>query len=72
MTKQYATFYAASSWYREALVWMNTAVRLDYESNRPKQNGHHDHNKLNVAHVCTGLAFEIGVQIVDNYRFLNQ
>ena len=43
----------------EALVWMNTAVRLDNESNRPQRDGHHDRNKLNVAHVCTGLAFEL-------------
>ena len=25
------------------------------------KNSHTDHNKLNVAHVCTGFAFEIGV-----------
>ena len=56
---QYANLFTASSWPREAQVWMNTAVRLDYESNRLEKNGHRDHNKLNVAHVCTGLAFEL-------------
>ena len=39
---------------------MDTALRLDYESNRPLKNRKHmDRNKLNVAHVCTGLAFEL-------------
>ena len=60
MTKQYANLYAVSYFPWEAQVWMNTAVRLDYESNRPLKNSSNiDHNKLNVAHVCTGLAFEL-------------
>lgn len=57
--KQYANLFAASQWPREAQVWMNTAVRLDHESDPPEKDGHTDHNKLNVAHVCTGLAFEL-------------
>ena len=57
--KQYANVYGASLWPWEAQVWMDTAVRLDSESNRPQKNEHIDHNKLNVAHVCTGLAFEL-------------
>lgn len=57
--KQYANLFGASLWPREAQVWMDTAVRLDYESNRPQKDSHTDHNKLNVAHVCTGLAFEL-------------
>ena len=60
MTKQYANLYAVSYFPWEAQVWMDTAVRLDYESNRPLKNSSNiDHNKLNVAHVCTGLAFEL-------------
>ena len=74
MTKQYATFYAASSWYREALVWMDTAARLDNESNRPQRNGHHDRNKLNVAHVCTGFAFELAYKslIIADFKPIEQ
>ena len=30
-----------------------------YESNRSQEDSHTNHNKLNVAHVCTGLAFEL-------------
>ncbi len=59
MTKQYANLYAVSYFPWEAQVWMDTAVRLDYESNRRVKNSHTDHIKLNVAHVCTGLAFEL-------------
>ena len=58
--KKHANLFGASMWPWEAQVWMDTALRLDYESNRPLKNRKHiDHNKLNVAHVCTGLAFEL-------------
>ena len=57
--KQHANLYGASLWPSEAQVWMDTAMRLDYESNRPQKDSHIDRNKLNVAHVCTGLAFEL-------------
>ena len=57
--KQHANLGASFFWLGEAQVWMDTAVRLDAESNRPQKNGNHDRNKLNVAHVCTGLAFEL-------------
>lgn len=53
--KQYANLYGALLWPWEAQVWMDTAVRLDYESNRPEKKEPIDRNKLNVAHVCTGL-----------------
>ena len=33
--KQCANLYAVSYFPLEAQVWMDTAVRLDYESNRP-------------------------------------
>ena len=59
MTKQYANLYGATWWPWEAQVWMDTAVRLDYESNRPQKKEPIYRNKLNVAHVCTGLAFEL-------------
>ena len=60
MTKQYANLYAVSYFPWEAQVWMDTAVRLDYESNRRVKNSSNiNHIKLNVAHVCTGLAFEL-------------
>lgn len=49
----------ASMWSTEAQVWMDTAVRLDYESNLQVENRGFDLNKQNVAHVCTGLAFEL-------------
>lgn len=57
--KKHANLYAVSHLPREAAVWMDTALRLDSESNRRVKNSHTDHNKLNVAHVCTGLAFEL-------------
>lgn len=58
--KQHANLRGASLWPWEAQVWMDTAVRLDSESNRPQKKSEHiDHNKLNVSHVCTGLAFEL-------------
>ena len=57
--KQYANLFGASMWPSEAQVWMDTAMRLDYESNRSQEDSHTNHNKLNVAHVCTGLAFEL-------------
>ena len=50
--------YAASMWSAEACTWMNVAVRLDHESGRGRNNNT-DHSKLNVAHVCTGMAFEL-------------
>ena len=57
--KQHANLFGASLWPREAQVWMDTALRLDYESKRSQKDSNVDHNKLNVAHVCTGLAFEL-------------
>ena len=57
--KKHANLYAVSYFPWEAQVWMDTAVRLDYESNRHVKNSNTDHIKLNVAHVCTGLAFEL-------------
>ena len=57
--KQHANLGQSFVWLLEAQVWMDTAVRLDAESNRPQRNGNYDANKLNVAHVCTGLAFEL-------------
>ena len=40
---------------------MDVAVRLDSESGRPRNDDHSNtnHHQLNVAHVCTGLAFEL-------------
>ncbi len=72
--KQYANLFGASSWPREALVWMDTAVRLDYESKRSQKNSNVDHNKLNVAHVCTGLAFELAYKslLVAEFKPLEQ
>ena len=59
MRKQYANLYAVSCFPWEAQVWMDTAVHLDYESNRHVKNSPTNEIKLNVAHVCTGLAFEL-------------
>ena len=39
---------------------MEVAVRLDLESGRGRNNDNINHCKLNVAHVCTGMAFELG------------
>ena len=38
---------------------MDVAVRLDLESGRGRNKENTDHCKLNVAHVCTGMAFEL-------------
>ena len=73
--KKHANLFGASMWPREAQVWMDTALRLDYESNRPLKNRKHiDHNKLNVAHVCTGLAFELAYKslLVAEFRPIEQ
>ena len=51
--------YAASMWPMEAQTWMEVAMRLDFESGRGRNNENTDHCKLNVAHVCTGMAFEL-------------
>ena len=53
---------------------MDTAARLDNESNRPQRNGHHDRNKLNVAHVCTGFAFELAYKslIIADFKPIEQ
>ena len=51
--------YTASIWPAEAQTWMNVAVRLDLESGRGRNNENTDHCKLSVAHVCTGMAFEL-------------
>ena len=51
--------YAVSVWPAEAQTWMDAAVRLDLESGRGRDNNNTNHCKLNVAHVCTGLAFEL-------------
>ena len=57
--ERYANLFITPLWPREAQVWMDTAVRLDYESNLHVKKSGFDVNKLNVAHVCTGLAFEL-------------
>ena len=57
--KPHANVYAASTWPGGAQAWMDVAVRLDVESGRSRANDHINHHKLNVAHVCTGLAFEL-------------
>ena len=51
--------YAASMWPAEAQTWMDVAVRLDRESGRGRNNNNINRCKLNVAHVCTGMAFEL-------------
>ena len=38
---------------------MDVAVRLDLESGRGRNNDNINRCKLNVAHVCTGMAFEL-------------
>ena len=57
--ERHADLFLTSLWPGEAQVWMDTAVRLDYESNLHVKNRGFDLNKQNVAHVCTGLAFEL-------------
>ena len=58
--KPYANLNVVILWLSEAKVWMDTAMYLDFKSNRPQNNIHNtDDSKLNVAHVCTGLAFEL-------------
>ena len=57
--KPRANVYAASTWPGDAWAWMDVAVRLDVESGRGRTNDHINHHKLNVAQVCTGLAFEL-------------
>lgn len=57
--KAHANVFAASTWPFDAGVWMDVAVRLDGESGRARKDGPTNHYKLNVAHVCAGLAFEL-------------
>jgi len=47
-----------SGWLGDSRVWMETAVRLDRVSGRGRGDGD-DVHAANVAHVCTGLAFEL-------------
>ena len=57
--KPHVNVFAASTWPHDAAIWMDVAVRLDRESGRAQKSGPSNHFKLNVAHVCTGLAFEL-------------
>ena len=43
-------------------MWMKTAVEKDQGSGRGQQDVETDTNELNVAHVCTGLAFELALK----------
>lgn len=45
-------------WIGDSQVWMKTAVKLDQMSGRG-QGGEENINAANVAHVCTGFAFEL-------------
>ena len=48
-----------TSWLGDSQVWMATAVEKDRASGRERGGGATNHHLLNVAHVCTGLAFEL-------------
>ncbi len=43
-------------------MWMKTALEKDQRSGRGWQDVETDMNELNVAHVCTGLAFELALK----------
>lgn len=51
---------AISTWLGDSQVWMQIAV----ERARSAEHGFRgaNHNELNVAHVCTGLAFELAMK----------
>ena len=49
-------------WLSDSQVWMTTAVELDRRSGRGRRHGDIDSSELNVAHVCTGLAFELALK----------
>lgn len=50
-------------WLGDSQVWMNVAVALDHEGSQCASNmGGTDFNKLNVAHVAAGLAFELALK----------
>ena len=51
-----------SHWLGDSQVWMQTAVEKDKTSGRGGNDS--DHNVLNVAHVCTGLAFELVLKVL--------
>ena len=51
---------ALHTWLGDSQVWMQIATER-VQSNRYGFRGA-DHNELNVAHVCTGLAFELAMK----------
>lgn len=76
-----------TTWLGDSQVWMATAVELDRRSGRGQPHGASDISQLNVAHVCTGLAFELALKALaisegrsfvttheaeENYRSLGQ
>ncbi len=46
-------------WLGDSQVWMATAVEKDRTSGRGRNDRETDSHELNVAHVCTGLSFEL-------------
>ena len=53
---------AITTWLGDSQVWMKTAVEKDQRSGRGRNDVETDTNELNVAHVCTGLAFELALK----------
>lgn len=53
-----------TTWLGDSQVWMATAVELDRRSGRGQPSGAVDSSQLNVAHVCTGLAFELALKVL--------
>ncbi|MCY4613357.1 MAG: hypothetical protein OXB94_07035 [Nitrospira sp.] len=51
-----------SNWLGDSQVWMKTALEKDQRSGRGRHDVETDSNELNVAHVCTGLAFELALK----------
>ena len=49
----------ATMWIEDAKEWMDVAERLDRESGLGQDDNPTNHHKRNVAHACTGLAFEL-------------
>ena len=49
-------------WLGDSQVWMTTAMELDRRSGRGRGHVATDNSELNVAHVCTGLAFELALK----------
>ena len=51
-----------NNWLGDSQVWMKIALETDQRSGRGRRNVETDSHYLNVAHVCTGLAFELALK----------